>query len=182
MHHQLLEVINLKYRLATLLLIVTVLALLAGWIKSRVDTRYALTAAEREFDRIRGGVRIEAEVRQLIDLSSFCDPEATDSSRRSKLQNQLVFGMWQLYEYEARIDLAYPGDNYATKHARKILTALKCTTAEDFFGLARDLYEDPKNWPEYFDPEDEEYIKYFDFVIRSSNAAGRVKSGKDGHL
>lgn len=75
--------------------------------------------------------------------------------------------MWQLFYYEARIDLAYPGENYATNHGSEILTALECTTADEFFALARNLYDDPDQWPEYFDTADHDYIDYHDFVTRS---------------
>lgn len=75
--------------------------------------------------------------------------------------------MWQLYWYETRIDLAYPGESYATKHGGDILMALECATADEFFSLARNLYDDPEQWPEYFDAANQEYIDYHDFVTRS---------------
>ncbi|MEM9644514.1 MAG: hypothetical protein AAF989_05940 [Planctomycetota bacterium] len=157
----------MKYRLSTVLLIATVCAVLVGWIKSRIDARDALVAAEAKFDRVRGGVRIEAEVRQLIRLSVLCDPELAEQSDDSELLHMLVFAMWQLYWYEPRIDVAYAGENCATKHGRDILTALRCTSADQFFDLTRDLYDDPEHWPEYFDVSTEAYVGYHDFVSRA---------------
>ena len=167
LHLRLTETWNLKYRIATLFLIVTTCATLAGWIKSRIDARDALVAAAEKFDRVRGGVRKEAEARKLVDLSELCDPEISDQNGESKLRHLLVFAMWGLYWYESRIDLAYPDEKYAIELGGDILTALECTSSEQFFGLARDLYDDPEQWPEYFDVSEQEYVDYHDFVSRS---------------
>ena len=90
----------MRYRLSTLLLIVAATAALGGWFKAQSDARVAFANTEREFDRMRSGVRIEAEVRRLIELADICDPDYITDDGNPKLAVELTYSMWLLCFYE----------------------------------------------------------------------------------
>ena len=158
----------MKFRLSTLFLCITIIALGVGWLTER---SYKDAAHVSELERLLNGTIHTIHADRTITLADYYF-EAPDTFPEI-LNEKLVWDICWLWRHKADIDevLARENSGYCSQmQADDALKLLKCETEKEFFEIARkmDAFEGNDDvFPEFFDISSDEFKSLQSFITNS---------------
>lgn len=155
----------MRFRLATLVLTTTIIALLVGWTVDRY--RYTASHQKELTTHITGNVNIQsAWTHGELAGDYFANP----GKFGSVIEEQLLRDVFWLWRYQEFVDTAFnrrsPG-NTAVSLARHTLLPLKYSSAQEYFENARRigmLGSEQCTFPELNDTQSPDYLSFHAFL------------------
>lgn len=155
----------MRFRLVTLVLITTIIALLVGWAVDR--RRYTASHQKELTEHVTGNINIQsAWTRGEVASDYFANP----GKFGSVIEEQLVHDVFWLWRYREFIDTAFnrrsPG-NTAISLAQHTLLPLNYSSAQEYFETARRIQMlgcEQCTFPELRDTQSPDYLSFQAFV------------------
>ncbi|MEM8671813.1 MAG: hypothetical protein AAGG48_30120 [Planctomycetota bacterium] len=159
-----------KFRLSTLLLIAAIAALSVSLCVERERSKTERAKHEHQLADVRVGASQWGESEMLARLSEAYRDQSSDREFAATLNHELVFAVYWLWQQEDDVNFSALGEPIAVTKARTILESLNCSTADDYFAVAKELKFagwEPEDAPVWLDRKAVLHTSLRDFVNRS---------------